>query len=235
MNNKAKDVIDSMIAGSTDPVAYISGPMRGKPRYNFDWFEDAAGFVRQLGYNVVSPHDVDLACGFNPDIEHEFIEEDTIEFMERDSYVITHFAKAIFMLPGWEKSLGATAERAMAIWKGIDVRYIYFGEQGITTYFHSPIPSEEDILDEAMRLTKGDRQAQYGPPDQDFKRIAGIWNSMFGYMLKGEFQTYHVAQAMIGTKLSRLQHSRKRDSVVDIAGYARCMDICYKEGGGYQK
>jgi hypothetical protein len=60
--------------------------------------------------------------------------------------------------------------------------------------------------------------------------------AMFEHKLKEgvSFETWEVAQLMICLKLSRLQHSRKRDSVVDIAGYARCMDVCYVAGEGYQ-
>lgn len=100
---------------------------------------------------------------------------------------------------------------------------------------NTPIP-QEDILAEAYRLTSGDRNAQYGPPDQDFARTAGLWTALFAHKLKdGEkFETWEVAQAMICLKLSRLQHSRKRDNVVDGAGYFRCMDTCYKAKGGYE-
>jgi len=39
----------------------------------------------------------------------------------------------------------------------------------------SVAPAPESILVEAERVTSGDRQAQYGPPDQDFQRIAKMW------------------------------------------------------------
>lgn len=85
---------------------------------------------------------------------------------------------------------------------------------------------EEDVLLEALRLTSGDRQAQYGPPDQDFTRTAGMWSALFGHKLKEPFEARDVAMAMICLKLSRETHQRKRDNATDIAGYARCMDIC---------
>lgn len=103
----------------------------------------------------------------------------------------------------------------------------------------APVPATrnttEGILQEAIQLTTGDRNAQYGPPDQDFARTAALWTALFAHKLKdGEsFANYEVAQAMICLKLSRLQHQKKRDSVVDGAGYFGCMDVCYREGEGY--
>ncbi len=95
---------------------------------------------------------------------------------------------------------------------------------------------KEDILDIAARITRGDRQSSYGPPDQDFRRTAEMITAMLRHKLAEgqQFETWEIAQMMILLKLSRLQHSKKRDNVVDIAGYARCMDVCYDAAGGYQ-
>lgn len=96
------------------------------------------------------------------------------------------------------------------------------------------IPSES-ILSEAERLTGQDRQADYGPPDKDFIRTAGMWTAMLQHKLAAgeKFESWEVAQMMICVKLSRLQHSHKRDSVVDAAGYSNCMDYCYRAAGSY--
>ena len=97
----------------------------------------------------------------------------------------------------------------------------------ISDWDSSPEPPES-ILAEASRITGGDRQAQYGPPDQDFSRTAGMWTSLFGELLRdgARFEARHVAMAMIVVKLSRLMYGAKRDSVVDIAGYAHCLSLC---------
>jgi len=93
----------------------------------------------------------------------------------------------------------------------------------------------ESILSEAERLTGVDRQADYGPPDEDFRRTAGMWTAMLQHKLASgvKFESWEVAQMMICIKLSRLQHKPKRDSVVDTAGYANCMDHCYRAAGEY--
>ena len=79
-----------------------------------------------------------------------------------------------------------------------------------------------DVLEEALELTTGDRNAQYGPPHQDFARTAKMWSALF----EMDFTPAEVAMAMICLKLSRETHQAKRDSWVDIAGYARCGWIC---------
>lgn len=93
----------------------------------------------------------------------------------------------------------------------------------------------ESILAEAERLTGVDRQADYGPPDEDFRRTAGMWTAMLQHKLASgsKFEAWEVAQMMVCIKLSRLQHKPKRDSVVDTAGYANCMDHCYRSAGEY--
>jgi len=82
--------------------------------------------------------------------------------------------------------------------------------------------TDKDILEEALELTTGARQAQYGPPTQDFDRTAKMWSALKGI----EFTARDVALFMICIKLSRETHQKKRDNWVDIAGYARCGDIC---------
>ena len=85
---------------------------------------------------------------------------------------------------------------------------------------------DEDILHEALRLTSEDRQNQYGPPDQDFARTAGMWSALFGHKMTEPFEPRDIAMAMICLKLSRETHQRKRDNAVDGAGYFRCLHIC---------
>jgi len=87
---------------------------------------------------------------------------------------------------------------------------------------------DEDILAEASRITRGSRQSQYGPPDQDFRRTAGMWSALFVSKLKDgvTFESRDVALAMILLKTSRETHQRKRDNWVDIAGYASCGSRC---------
>ncbi|MEM6979235.1 MAG: DUF6378 domain-containing protein [Planctomycetota bacterium] len=89
-------------------------------------------------------------------------------------------------------------------------------------------PRGRDILEEAYDITTGDRQSAYGPPHEDFGRVAKMWSGLFGSMLKDghQFEASHVAQAMILVKMSRQLHHPKRDNWLDTAGYARCGHLC---------
>ena len=80
-----------------------------------------------------------------------------------------------------------------------------------------------ELLDEAKALVCGDRNATYGPPTQDFDRVAAMWSILFDR----EFTSHEVAMAMVCLKLSRLVHSAgKRDNWTDMAGYAACGYEC---------
>lgn len=197
----------------TERRCYIAGPMRGYPRYNFAAFYGAEPIVSKLGFIPINPARIDEEKGFDPDIPQDQLTPAMMaEFIERDVEAILKQADAIFMLKGWQASTGATAERALAKWRGLEIIY----------------QQHEDVLEEALRITGGDRMNSYGPPDQDFQRTAGMWTSLFNDKLKGgaSFSTEDVALAMILLKCSRQTHQGKRDNYVDIAGYARCGQLC---------
>lgn len=78
----------------------------------------------------------------------------------------------------------------------------------------------QQMLDEASRIISGDRDAQYGGPEDNFERIAKIWSVLF----KREFTSEDVAMAMIGVKMARFvsDFGFQPDTWTDIAGYAAC-------------
>jgi hypothetical protein len=161
----------------------------------------------------------------------------------------------IVLLPGWENSNGAVAELTLAMWLNKRVRHLTLDDDNRLTFacywtslislavqlseHHMPKvermglaeqddEDDEDILDKAARITRGDRQASYGPPDHDFRRTAGMWSALFEAKLKDgvTFEPRDVALAMILLKCSRESHQRKEDNWVDIAGYSRCGSRC---------
>jgi len=163
----------------------------------------------------------------------------------------------LVLLPGWENSNGAVAELTLAMWLNKRVRHLNIDDDNRLTFacywtsllslavqlseHHMPKveriglaeqddddDDDQDILAEASRITRGSRQAQYGPPDQDFRRTAGMWSALFFSKLKDgvTFEPRDVALAMILLKTSRETHQRKRDNWVDIAGYASCGSRC---------
>lgn len=83
--------------------------------------------------------------------------------------------------------------------------------------YHLPA-QPENVLHEADRVTAQDREREYGHPLQNHQRIAALWSGVLGIEVTPE----QVVLCMIGTKLARLAYTPDhRDSVVDIAGYAR--------------
>ncbi len=99
-------------------------------------------------------------------------------------------------------------------------------KQSVVTEDEDP-QIEEDICDEAKRITTGDRQNQYGPPDEDFRRTAGMLNSLFADKLREGFLPHEISMIMACLKLSRMSWSpTKRDHHVDLAGYSRTGWLC---------
>ena len=207
---------------------YIAGPMRGIHEFNFPAFDSAAEEWASRGWEVVNPAQMDRDLGFDekalpPDFDWWDLGQigfDICDAVIRDAKAICD-CDAIYMLPGWEASRGANAEKAIAEWLGIQVIY--------SESIKEPEAEEnEDVLLQAYRITTGDRNNQYGPPDQDFRRTAEMWTGLFSDLLKpGEaFEPFHVALAMVLLKASRQMHQRKDDNWVDMAGYARCGAVC---------
>ena len=115
---------------------YIAGPMRGLPHFNFDQFDSAKQRLNHRGYAVVSPADLDRQCGFDPSRLPEDFDwcttPDDFDFagcVERDIDAIKT-CDAIYMLDGWEHSVGAKAELALAQWLGLEILYQTEPEKG---------------------------------------------------------------------------------------------------------
>jgi hypothetical protein len=84
----------------------------------------------------------------------------------------------------------------------------------------APVAPRVEALREAARIIAGDRDAQYGGPEDNFNRIATVWTMLFGY----QFTAEDVAMAMVGLKMARYASKSgfQPDTWVDIAGYAGC-------------
>jgi len=219
---------------------YIAGPMRGIEHYNFPAFDKAAELARSLGFDPVSPADLDRDNGFDGmsitqdnwyDLPESF---DLRKTVQRDLAAMLT-CDAIAMLPGFERSTGAGAELAVAQWMGLEVldarTFKPRGVVGIDFIMNMPalqpvnLLAVEDILDEAKRITDGDRQDDYGHPAVEHQVIGDLWGGVLkaAHWKKGDpVPAALVADMMILLKIARNQHKRKRDSYVDIAGYARC-------------
>ncbi len=81
------------------------------------------------------------------------------------------------------------------------------------------------ILDEANERVSDSAQAEYGEPTECLTAIAAVWTEGIRHKLNFELSGSDVALLMIGLKYVRLGNKYKRDSVIDLAGYARLMEI----------
>lgn len=91
--------------------AYIAGPMRGYPRYNFDAFDACAGYLNSVGIDVASPAEHDRAGGFDPDGPLNGFD---MEAAMRWDLTQVLCSDMVVMLPGWEASVGASLEYEVA-------------------------------------------------------------------------------------------------------------------------
>ena len=78
----------------------------------------------------------------------------------------------------------------------------------------------KSILTEAENIVNGDRNVQYGNPDEAFKEYSNILEATFGIKLTPA----EICKVQIAVKLGRLKYKHKRDSVVDLCGYAEILN-----------
>lgn len=106
-------------------TAYVAGPMRGIPLYNFPAFHEAAARYRAAGFHIFNPAQMDEEAGVfgNTDPLPPGFMRDA---MRRDLLAIIDHCDTIILLKGWEKSSGVKAELALANVLGLTV--IYDGE-----------------------------------------------------------------------------------------------------------
>lgn len=110
---------------------YVAGPMRGIPEFNFPAFHAAAAKLRAEGWIVFNPaekdnerHGTDISKGNVTGDESIAAKEHGFNLREAlalDLDFICRHADAIALLPGWEKSKGATAEHATAVALGLEI------------------------------------------------------------------------------------------------------------------
>ena len=77
-----------------------------------------------------------------------------------------------------------------------------------------------ELLEEAKKCICGDRDKQYGNPEDSFSRIAEFWIIYLNQFLVAE----DVAILMCLFKIARLEGSdfENHDSWIDLIGYAAC-------------
>lgn len=76
-----------------------------------------------------------------------------------------------------------------------------------------------EILLAAQRCVCGDREQDYGSPEDSFATIAALWTAYLG----AEIDSKDVAAMLALLKIARIAAGHaKEDNWVDLAGYAAC-------------
>jgi hypothetical protein len=94
-------------------IVYLSGPMKGYPERNYPLFRDVTAKLRASGHRVYDPSEFP-----HTDISQPF--PIRAAFAAYSSFICLE-ADTLILLPGWEKSKGASAERALADNCGIEI------------------------------------------------------------------------------------------------------------------
>ena len=118
---------------------YIASKMRGVPYYNFPAFDRAAALARQLGFDVISPAEIDRQKGFDPmTFDHSGAKTGTIplecfpkhstlrQIVRRDLNAVMR-SQGVLVLDGWNDSVGATAEVALALFLQLPIYRVTHG------------------------------------------------------------------------------------------------------------
>lgn len=162
---------------------------------------------------------------------------------------------AVVLLEGWRRATGAVFEAMTAATAGLllfedgtDPELLAVSRTTLARLYLEgrvrkdgsepawPVRSPESVCAEADRLVSADRQASYGHPADNFDRVARLWRAYLsgrwsrpGALVNlGPLEAGDVALMMVLLKIARLEHGYHRDSAVDIAGYAKCLDLIHE-------
>lgn len=138
---------------------YIAGPMTGRPDWNFPAFNEAAARLRSEGLEVINP-----AENFNgkTDLPYEaYIRKALSQIIDKDT-------GEVCVLPGWESSIGASLEVAVAGILGLPVtEYPRRNSLDVTVngpirFYSSPHDAFDDELEQIRALHDAKRSDYTG-------------------------------------------------------------------------
>ena len=132
---------------------YVAGPMESAGgNWNLPLFDYVSEKLRAAGCEVFSPADhlrqhhgsVEKILGFDKATRKAARKHG---LKDEINWIMDH-AQVVFLLPGWERSPGATAERAVALAIGVPVREAdnVLMTEPIREWFDSP-PDQADTLE----------------------------------------------------------------------------------------
>jgi len=129
---------------------YLAGPMTGYPHFNFPAFQEAALKLREQGYTIVSPAELDrpslakAAMASKEGLIADLPTDETWgEILARDVRIIADECDGIVFLPDWFKSKGATLEAVVGLL--CDYKFFLWQDQKL-------IPRYAASIRDALRL-----------------------------------------------------------------------------------
>jgi hypothetical protein len=130
---------------------YLAGPMSGLPQFNFPTFHRVAALLREQGYTIISPAEMDSEAvqvaamaskDGTLDASGKIAGETWGDILAKDVKLIADKIDGIIFLPDWDRSRGALLEATTSImvnnreftylkWEDSDSRPINFSKLAV--------------------------------------------------------------------------------------------------------
>lgn len=140
-------------------LIYISGPMRGLPDFNYPKFNAVEEELTRNGWHVDNPAKIGEEFGTPEEINSD---PELLRSVMNAELATVKTCEAIFLLRGWERSVGAKKELAAALESGAE---IYLEEGDALEY--------DPNLVGYIRSTFNDAFDRWSRADDKFKRADG--------------------------------------------------------------
>lgn len=196
-------------------IVYIAGPVTGMPGNNYAAFNTATEVLKRNGYIAINPTAQEQIDPHHLGYEH-YMALDVVHVTESDLVVV---------LPGWDNSVGAQHEiiEALILKKPI---HFYDADLGVGIQIYPRRVARATLEPEspsetAYRIVRGERRESYGHPLEDYTRTAKLWSAVLGFDVTPE----QALLCMILVKVSRETHTHNKDNLIDICGYAECLQM----------
>lgn len=140
--------------------AYLAGPMSGLPQFNFPAFDAATKRLRELGWEIISPAEIDDeedagVARSSKDGDPKSANRTWGSFLARDVRIIAdEGVQAIVFLPGWTDSRGARLEATVGMLQKGFLFYNWQADEGAVSAF-----SREAVADALYRKFQAEARA----------------------------------------------------------------------------
>jgi hypothetical protein len=138
---------------------YVCGPMTGITAYNFPEFARVTGLLRKAGYKVISPAEVEVAMGFDPEND---VAQGYMVYMDRDCKLIDKCG-GLALLDGWRDSEGSVCETRHA--DLTDKPYEMYEHWLEMADFYEESPPDEPSFVEIVKAALGEGEVTVTDPE----------------------------------------------------------------------